>query len=260
MRGVGAPTPFSFFCGWPLTERNFPLVPRVYTDNKVQWSDGMKKFWLGLLCGTALTSLTAAAFASDTVQTYLFPAKYVLYGQSQALDPGYATLNYEGHVYVPVRWIAQSMGSLVHYDDDTRTISINSTNLSKKLVLDQEFMSYASKGQIKGIEFGINAPKEKVLQQWGEPHKTGSWQVPYCSWFDYFYFFANPGERVSAIRIGGGTIPYTLEQVRNALGKPVSEGANDVENGWYLYYQAGDYEIYFNAEDENGPVRSLTFK
>ncbi|WP_179233088.1 DUF4309 domain-containing protein [Paenibacillus rigui] len=220
----------------------------------------MKKFLLGLLCGTALTTATAAAYSSDTVQAYLFPAKYVIDGQPQSLDKDYATLNYEGHAYVPARWVAESLGRLVKYDQDSRTIAIDQTSLSKKLVLDPDFLSYAAKGQIRGIEFGIDTPKETVLKQWGEPHKTGTWQVPYSAWFDYYYFFANPGERVSGIRVGGNSIPYTVDEVKKALGKPRNEGINDVENGWYLFYEAGAYQIFFNADDEHGAVRSLTLK
>lgn len=117
----------------------------------------MKKFVLGLICGIGLTA-TTAVYASDTIQAYLFPANFVFNGVSKQLDSKeYVVLNHNGHAYVPVRFVSESMGALVKYEDTTKTISIEQTNLSEKLPLDKDFISYASEGKIKGIEFGIGS-------------------------------------------------------------------------------------------------------
>lgn len=218
----------------------------------------LKKFMLGLLCGIAIAA-SSVVYASDTIQAYLFPAKFVFNGQTKELSGGYTTLNYMGHVYVPVRFVAESLGKLVKYEEDTKVISIDDTNLSTKLTLDA-FLSFASQGKIKGIDFGIDSKKKDVIRKWGDPQKTGSWQTEYYSWFDYYYFFSNPDESVGAIRIAGNTIKYTVDEIKKALGQPGNEGINDIENGWYLYYEAGKYEVFFNAESKNGDVRSLTLK
>ncbi|MBD0384893.1 stalk domain-containing protein [Paenibacillus sedimenti] len=83
----------------------------------------MKKFILGLTCGVALTA-TTAVYAADTIQAYLFPAKFVINGENK-IAQGYETLNYDGHAYVPVRFIAESMGSKVAYDDASKTITVD---------------------------------------------------------------------------------------------------------------------------------------
>lgn len=83
----------------------------------------MKKFILGLACGIGLTAATGV-YASDTVQTYLFPAKFVIHGETKS-TAGYQTLNYEGHAYVPVRFIAENMGNKVAYDEATQTIVVD---------------------------------------------------------------------------------------------------------------------------------------
>jgi hypothetical protein len=83
----------------------------------------MKKFILGIVCGVALTA-TTAVYASDTIQAYLFPAKFVINGETKNLD-GYDTLNYKGSTYVPIRFIAESMGSKVAYEDATKTITVD---------------------------------------------------------------------------------------------------------------------------------------
>jgi hypothetical protein len=95
----------------------------VLTSLKNRGSLDMKKFILGLTCGVALTS-TTAVFAADTIQAYLFPAKFVINGENK-IAQGYETLNYDGHAYVPVRFIAESMGSKVAYDDASKTITVD---------------------------------------------------------------------------------------------------------------------------------------
>ncbi|MDQ0877504.1 hypothetical protein QFZ77_006163 [Paenibacillus sp. V4I3] len=220
----------------------------------------MKKFILGLTCGIILTASTAA-YASDTIQAYLFPATFEFNGLSKQLDTNeYVVLNHNGHAYVPVRFVAESMGKIVKYEDDTKIISIEDTNLSKKLVLDKDFLTSASEGKIKGIEFGIGSNKKDVIQKWGEPQKTGSWQTQYYSWFDYYYFFGNPDESVSAIRIGGDTVKCTVDELKKAIGEPKDEGLNDIESGWYLYYEAGDYQVFFNADTKNGLIKYMSLK
>lgn len=77
----------------------------------------MKKFILGLTCGIILTASTAA-YATDTIQAYLFPAKFEFNGLSKPLDTNeYVVLNHNGHTYVPVRFVAESMGKIVKYED-----------------------------------------------------------------------------------------------------------------------------------------------
>ncbi|NRF89843.1 hypothetical protein HQN89_02160 [Paenibacillus frigoriresistens] len=76
----------------------------------------MKKFILGLICGIALTA-TTAVYASESIQAYLFPAKIEINGQSKELSNEYKVLNYNGHAYVPIRFIGESLGLGVVYTD-----------------------------------------------------------------------------------------------------------------------------------------------
>lgn len=88
----------------------------------------MKKFILGLICGIGLTA-TTAVYASDTLQTYLFPVKFFFNSQAKEFDSEYTTLNYSGHAYVPVRWVVENMGGKVNYDDIEKTIYISTPTL-----------------------------------------------------------------------------------------------------------------------------------
>ncbi len=84
----------------------------------------MKKFIIGLVLGIILTASTAA-YASDTIQAYLFPAKYVINGEEKSIGEEYASFNYNGHTYVPIRYIAENLGAAVVYDDASKTITVD---------------------------------------------------------------------------------------------------------------------------------------
>lgn len=84
----------------------------------------MKKFILGLTCGIGLTA-TTAVYASDTIQAYLFSASFVIKGEPKNLHPDYTALNHNGHVYVPIRFISESLGAKVAYEENTKTITVD---------------------------------------------------------------------------------------------------------------------------------------
>ncbi len=85
----------------------------------------MKKLILGVVFGFLL-ALTSGVNASSTVETILFPVKILLNGVEKNLEDEYTVLNYNGHAYVPVRFIAESLNSKVNYHADEQTITINS--------------------------------------------------------------------------------------------------------------------------------------
>ncbi|WP_103996122.1 stalk domain-containing protein [Paenibacillus sp. UNC499MF] len=85
----------------------------------------MKKFLLGLACGAALTA-TTAVYASESIQAYLFPVKFVINGENKTPNGPVETLNYNGSAYVPIRYLAESMDSAVIYDHPSKTITIDS--------------------------------------------------------------------------------------------------------------------------------------
>lgn len=86
----------------------------------------MKKFIFGLTCGIALT-VTTTVYAADSIQAYLFPVKFVIDGETKnPKDAGYETINYNGSTYVPIRFIAESMGTKIAYEDATKTITVDS--------------------------------------------------------------------------------------------------------------------------------------
>ncbi|CAG7653585.1 stalk domain-containing protein [Paenibacillus allorhizosphaerae] len=83
----------------------------------------MKKFILGLLCGAVLAASTTI-FAADEIRAMLFPVKFQFNGESRDTGSRFAVLNYEGHTYVPVRFMTENLGAGVSYDKDSGTISV----------------------------------------------------------------------------------------------------------------------------------------
>lgn len=88
----------------------------------------MKKFILGLSCGLLFAG-SSIAFASDSIQALLFPASFEINGSNIELNNEYKVLNVDGHAYVPIRFIAESMGGTIDYDSDSQKISVKNRNL-----------------------------------------------------------------------------------------------------------------------------------
>jgi hypothetical protein len=217
----------------------------------------LKRFILGLICGIGLTA-TTAVYASDTIQTYLFPAKFAFNGVTKEVDnKEYVVLNHQGHAYVPIRFVAENMGALVKYEESTKTIILNETSLSKKLQLNEAILNAVKQGKLPGIEFGIGAAKKDVFETWGEPQRTGSRGAHFDAWFDYNYFFTNPDQTVRLIGISGDTIKYSVEEVKKALGQPSYEGLGMIVEGWEMSYVFDEYGLYFEADKKDGTVQWL---
>jgi hypothetical protein len=95
----------------------------------------LKKFILGLTIGIAV-SVSSVVYAADTIQAYLFKAHFYINGQIAKMDNEYATLNYNGHVYVPIRYVAENLGAYVEYDDSNQGITINHFPTNKIFLTD----------------------------------------------------------------------------------------------------------------------------
>lgn len=83
----------------------------------------MKKFLAGVLVGTALTT-ASSVYASESIQAVLYSVKYIV-KDKELPTGGYQTLNYNGHAYLPIRFIAESLGLAIVYNDETKSITID---------------------------------------------------------------------------------------------------------------------------------------
>ncbi|GAB7054273.1 MULTISPECIES: stalk domain-containing protein [Paenibacillus] len=83
----------------------------------------MKKFIMGLVCGAALAT-SATINASSEIQALLFPVKFQFNGASKELGSRFSALNYEGHTYVPLRFVAENLGAGAVYDAKAGMVSV----------------------------------------------------------------------------------------------------------------------------------------
>ncbi|WP_010499297.1 stalk domain-containing protein [Paenibacillus elgii] len=84
----------------------------------------MKKFVMGAIVGASL-SLGASVLASNFPEVSFFPVKYIFNSVEKQLPEEYASLNYNGHAYVPIRFIAESTKMNIGYDDNAKEIIVN---------------------------------------------------------------------------------------------------------------------------------------
>lgn len=84
----------------------------------------MRKYAIGFLCGLLIAS-ASAVYASDVINVTLFPAKYEFNGVSIEQNDEYQTFNFNGRVYVPIRFVAENLDAVVAYDEATKGIKID---------------------------------------------------------------------------------------------------------------------------------------
>lgn len=96
----------------------------------------MKKIVTGIMIGVIL-SFGSVTYGASLMNVQLFSSNIVINQKKGELGEEYAILNYNGHAYVPIRFVAESMGAAVGYDEDTNDISILS-NESSPLISDAD--------------------------------------------------------------------------------------------------------------------------
>ncbi|MHA6480917.1 stalk domain-containing protein [Paenibacillus sp. strain BS8-2] len=83
-----------------------------------------RKFMVGAVCGAMLAG-TTAVYAEDAIRATLFPAQYALNGVAIEQTGDYATLLYQDRAYVPIRFVAEQLDTVVAYEDATQTIKLD---------------------------------------------------------------------------------------------------------------------------------------
>lgn len=87
----------------------------------------LKGLMAGLIIGVLITGGTVGAFAfSESVMAIAGNYKLQFDGKYQTLPDGQAILNYNGRIYTPARFVAETLGAKVGWDDASRTVSIES--------------------------------------------------------------------------------------------------------------------------------------
>ncbi|NEW05958.1 hypothetical protein GK047_08040 [Paenibacillus sp. SYP-B3998] len=86
----------------------------------------MKRVIGGLFLGISLTFTSVSSASTSTLEVFNSPVKYVFNGAEILLDEEYTSLNYNGHMYAPIRFVANNLGSRVDYSSETNTLIFDS--------------------------------------------------------------------------------------------------------------------------------------
>ncbi|WP_144939858.1 stalk domain-containing protein [Paenibacillus sp. 32O-W] len=105
----------------------------------------MKKTIKGLVYGLTIgltVGLFSTAYASDTIQAFLFPSKIIINGKEAVIDNEYNIINYNGHAYLPIRYIGEYIGGTVDFIENSNTITLNYLPYGSKFLTDSTSPSF----------------------------------------------------------------------------------------------------------------------
>ncbi|OPH62148.1 hypothetical protein BC351_02650 [Paenibacillus ferrarius] len=169
----------------------------------------MKKFLLGLICGITI-SATTVVYASDTIQAFLYPVKYAFNGENKEMNSDYQTLNYNGHAYVPIRFLAENIGATVEFNNEKQQISVDYETANGLNLKDGWNVDYITVGNLKLFNEG-NHTKIVGQVKLKEGRGYGLHVVLYLRFYDKNGILIGKAS-VSNIQMDGGQIK-TFEAV-----------------------------------------------
>lgn len=131
---------------------------------------------IGLLC-----ALPCGALASTTGWVSALLDKGISFqfdGQEAALPEGYTVLFYEGHTYVPARFVAERLGAAVGWEQETKTVKINAKPSAEYQTLykekkELEKMVKEKEEKITALEKEVDALKEETGKKEEEERAEG---------------------------------------------------------------------------------------
>lgn len=91
-----------------------------------------KQFISGVIVGGLLLSAGNVLANNASLPSITNWVKYKFNGEEKQLPSGYTTLNYDGHTYVPARFIAEELGAKVEWDDETKTVLVNKQEVTQE--------------------------------------------------------------------------------------------------------------------------------
>lgn len=129
---------------------------------------------------------------------------------------------------------------------------------------DEEFLSLAKEGFIKGIPPKVGTTVGEIKKQYGEPLQYGAGEGSHILVYEEVFFSYDPKlsfeERMSvsdevettAVALKIKEKLY-LNDMKKGLGEPSSEGISDMDGSYYVRYDFENYTLWAETEsDEKG--------
>ncbi|WP_426453902.1 stalk domain-containing protein [Paenibacillus sp. S-38] len=232
----------------------------------------MKKVLLSaLIIGSTLITATSISYSSNYLENvFLFPVKLLFNDTLKDLDKGYSTLNYNGHTYLPARFLVENMGGTIEYDPLEKTVSVLtadsssekiSTLSSVKKEMDYELVLHSANSMYS---------EKKHLNIWGNLVYKGkqSKEITHASSVLVFYIRDEDGFETGVYRSAVGKksllnknseityeLPPALIREYN-FQKNNGNGREEYENS-SIFLKPGKYTIGINASFNDGTEKKL---
>jgi len=91
-------------------------------DVKKMKKNKIKLFLTVAVFGSIIFSSTIIYANPNTIPSIASWVKYTFNGKEKSLPEGYSTIIYEGHTYVPARFVAEELGAEVVWDEKSKTV------------------------------------------------------------------------------------------------------------------------------------------
>ncbi|MGD8191452.1 DUF4309 domain-containing protein [Brevibacillus ginsengisoli] len=131
-----------------------------------------------------------------------------------------------------------------------------------KIILDHNFLPLLASGEIQGFDISIGANKEDVLKKYGAVTEEDYYEGGKYSKLEKLnngIVFFDDKNRVYAIDLAASSLDKTnLEEIKKALGSPVSEGVSDIDDSYCLTYETGNVTVNLSSKDNKSPVETIS--
>ena len=128
-----------------------------------------------------------------------------------------------------------------------------------------------------GVKFGIGTNSIEIIKQWGEPNQKNNFMGGLLLSYDEIFFLTDGnilndnityGDVIGIYYTGEETMygiyeGMPLEQVEEILGNPNGTYISYyselyAENNMIIKYEAGEYTVFFEIDDESKTVQSIS--
>ncbi|MGN8844783.1 hypothetical protein ACTNDN_18420 [Niallia sp. HCP3S3_B10] len=133
--------------------------------------------------------------------------------------------------------------------------------LNNEKIRHSDFLPNAKNGMIAGIDISLHDPIGSLIEdQIGQPDWRVSTEGGYLIYYDdYQAGFGVPYdyEEYSDSPINSYYLPIFLtgDEIIEYLGKPTSQDYSEVSSGYYLYYDLGEYKLFFEKNTDEPAER-----
>ncbi|WP_258959092.1 copper amine oxidase N-terminal domain-containing protein [Paenibacillus tyrfis] len=203
--------------------------------------------------------ITVAAYGASSSLDFLTSEKFVINGADKRLS----VINYNGHAYVPLRFVAEQMAADVYYREDKRTTYIQqySVKFDERILTPVPSVAYEKKTE-SGIVWMQEIPLLDGNACWTDCFKPYTWPSPASEIIKQAEYppVAVKPESDIVITYPKGMKPLMLEITmvsESDAGKKEGKAVPLDGNRLHLPKQPGRYTISINADWDQGKARSI---